>query len=232
MKERILVVEDDQSIRDMICTCLDMAGFTAIPAANGHFALQMLQQTPPHLILLDWMMPMLSGIELTRRLKRDEHTADIPIIMLTARGDEQDRIQGLEEGVDDYVVKPFSPRELVARIKAVLRRTHITQPSNELTADLLCLNPEAKTLSLAQTPVTLGPLEFKLLEFFMRAPNRVFSREQLLNSVWGHDAYIDERTVDVQIRRLRKAISAQNQDAMIQTIRGSGYRFTPPSSHS
>ena len=230
MKERILVVEDDSAIRDMICTCLELAGFAAVPAANGQFGLQMLAQNPPSLILLDRMMPMLSGIELTRRVKRDPNTQHIPIIMLTARGEEQDRIEGFEEGVDDYIVKPFSPRELVARIKAVLRRSQSNAGSTQddcLIADRLQLNPTAKTLLLNDQPIMLGPLEFKLLEFFMRAPNRVFSREQLLDNVWGRDNYVDERTVDVQIRRLRKAISEHQQDAMIQTIRGSGYRFTP-----
>ena len=230
MKERILVVEDDPAIRDMICTGLELADFIVTPAANGTVALQMAQQQPPHLVLLDWMMPMLSGIEFTRRFKRDPNTAHIPIIMLTAKGDEQDRVAGFEEGVDDYMVKPFSPRELVARIKAVLRRCGSLQESPLLQADLTCLDPEAKTVSINQTPITMGPLEFKLLEFFMRHPNRVYSREQLLNQVWGRDVYIDERTVDVQIRRLRKALTLHEQEQMVQTIRGTGYRFTPPAS--
>lgn len=227
MKGHILVVDDEAAIRDMIRTCLELAGFKVVLCANGHLAQQMIQQDPPTLIILDWMMPMLSGLELTRRLKRDKQTSAIPIIMLTAKEQEQDRVMGLEEGMDDYMAKPFSPRELVARVKAVLRRVAPETEIERLNAGRLELDSAAKTLSLSGQPLDLSPIEFRLLEFLMRHPNRVYSREQLLDQVWGQDAYIDERTVDVQIRRLRKAIAQDEQDQMIQTVRGSGYRFSP-----
>lgn len=227
MKGHILVVDDEAAIRDMIRTCLEMAGFKVMLCANGHLAQQMITQDPPSLIILDWMMPMLNGLELTRKLKREKQTASIPIIMLTAKEQEQDRVSGLDEGMDDYMTKPFSPRELVARVKAVLRRTQPEAEVETLSAGLLLLDSAAKTLSLNGQALELSPIEFRLLEFLMRHPNRVYSREQLLDQVWGHDAYIDERTVDVQIRRLRKAIAQDEQDQMIQTVRGSGYRFSP-----
>lgn len=171
----------------------------------------------------------MSGIELTRRLKRDELTADIPVIMLTARDDEDDRINGLDAGADDYVVKPFSPRELVARVRAVLRRSGNLIDDEPVVADQLSIDRKAQKASIAGQPLTLGPLEFRLLEFFMLHPERVYSRAQLLDRVWGGNVYIDERTVDVHIRRLRKALSVEGQDQMIQTVRGAGYRFSPPS---
>ena len=226
----ILVVDDEPAICDMIRTSLELAGFRVRLSANGHLAHQMIVNERPDLVLLDWMMPMLSGIELTRRLKRDELTADIPVIMLTARSDEDDRINGLDAGADDYVVKPFSPRELVARVRALLRRTGNLVNDEPLVADKLSIDRKAQTASIAGQPVTLGPLEFRLLEFFMLHPNRVYSRAQLLDRVWGGNVYIDERTVDVHIRRLRVALSAEEQEQMIQTVRGAGYRFSPTGS--
>lgn len=224
----ILVVDDEPAICEMIRTCLEMAGFKVRLAANGHLAHQMIVNDRPDLVLLDWMMPMVSGIELARRLKRDELTADIPLIMLTARSDEDDRINGLETGADDYVVKPFSPRELVARVRALLRRSGSLVDDQPVVADQLSIDRKAQKASIAGQPVTLGPLEFRLLEFFMLHPDRVFSRGQLLDRVWGGNVYVDERTVDVHIRRLRKALSPQGQEQMIQTVRGTGYRFSPP----
>jgi len=214
----------------MIQTCLEMAGFRVRLAANGNLAHQMIINDRPDLVILDWMMPMMSGLELTRRLKREELTADIPVIMLTARTDEDDRINGLESGADDYILKPFSPRELVARVRAVLRRTNALVDDVPLTAGKLSLDRQAQTGSISGTPLTLGPLEFRLLEFFMLHPNRVFSRSQLLDRVWGGNVYIDERTVDVHIRRLRIVLEPEQQDQMIQTVRGAGYRFSPDGS--
>lgn len=211
----------------MIRTCLELAGFKVRLSANGALAHQMIINDRPDLVILDWMMPMLSGIELTRRLKREELTADIPVIMLTARADEDDRINGLDAGADDYVVKPFSPRELVARVRAVLRRTNALVDDSPVNAGKISLDRQAQTATIAGEAITLGPLEYRLLEFFMLHPNRVFTRSQLLDRVWGGNVYIDERTVDVHIRRVRKALSVDDQEQMIQTVRGAGYRFSP-----
>ncbi|UXD89156.1 phosphate regulon transcriptional regulator PhoB [Thalassolituus hydrocarboniclasticus] len=223
----ILVVDDEPAICDMIRTCLELAGFRVKLSANGHLAHQMIVNERPDLVIADWMMPMLSGIELTRRLKRDELTADIPVIMLTARADEDDRISGLDSGADDYILKPFSTRELVARIRAVLRRTNALIDDVPVKAGKLSLDRSSQNASISGQAISLGPLEFKLLEFFMLHPNRVYSRAQLLDRVWGGNVYIDDRTVDVHIRRLRKALSIDDQEQMIQTVRGAGYRFSP-----
>ncbi len=222
----ILVVEDEQAIAEMIITSLEMAGYQAKRAANGQIAYQMVLDDAPDLILADWMMPMMTGLELAKRLKREENTAEIPIILLTAKSDEDDKINGFDAGIDDYVVKPFSPRELLARIKAVLRRGNADIEGKGLTAGQLVLDRSAKKVQLAKEEINLGPLEFKLLEFFMLHPDRVYSREQLLDRVWGGNVYIEDRTVDVHIRRLRKSISRLNHDSMIQTVRGAGYRFS------
>jgi two-component system phosphate regulon response regulator PhoB len=222
----ILVVEDEQAIAEMIMTSLEMAGFDVKRAANGQIAYQMVLDTAPDLILADWMMPMMTGLELTKRLKRDENTAEIPIILLTAKSDEDDKINGFEAGVDDYVVKPFSPRELIARIRAVLRRGNADIEGKGLSAGQLVLDRSAKKANIAGNDISLGPIEFRLLEFFMLHPDRVYSREQLLDRVWGGNVYVEDRTVDVHIRRLRKSISILNHETMIQTVRGAGYRFS------
>jgi two-component system phosphate regulon response regulator PhoB len=222
----ILVVEDEQAIAEMIMSCLEMAGFAVKRAANGQIAYQMVLDTAPDLILADWMMPMMTGLELTKRLKRDENTAEIPIILLTAKSDEDDKINGFEAGVDDYVVKPFSPRELIARIRAVLRRGNADIEGKGLSAGQLVLDRSAKKANIAGNDISLGPIEFRLLEFFMLHPDRVYSREQLLDRVWGGNVYVEDRTVDVHIRRLRKSISILNHETMIQTVRGAGYRFS------
>jgi len=222
----ILVVEDEQAIAEMIMTSLEMAGYQVKWAANGQIAHQMVMDEIPDLILADWMMPMMTGLELAKRLKRDENTAEIPIILLTAKSDEDDKINGFDAGVDDYVVKPFSPRELLARIKAVLRRGHSDTEGKGLTAGQLVLDRSAKKANIAGDDISLGPIEFRLLEFFMLHPDRVYSREQLLDRVWGGNVYIEDRTVDVHIRRLRKSISILNHETMIQTVRGAGYRFS------
>jgi two-component system phosphate regulon response regulator PhoB len=222
----ILVVEDEQAIAEMIMTSLEMAGYQVKRAANGQIAYQMVLDTAPDLILADWMMPMMTGIELAQRLKREENTAEIPIILLTAKSDEDDKIKGFDAGIDDYVVKPFSPRELLARIKAVLRRGHADTEGKSLKAGQLVLDRSTKKSSIAGDILNLGPIEFRLLEFFMLHPERVYSREQLLDRVWGGNVYVEDRTVDVHIRRLRKSISILNHDTMIQTVRGAGYRFS------
>lgn len=222
----ILVVEDEQAIAEMIMTSLEMAGYQVKWAANGQIAHQMVMDEIPDLILADWMMPMMTGLELAKRLKRDENTAEIPIILLTAKSDEDDKINGFDAGVDDYVVKPFSPRELLARIKAVLRRGHSDIEGKGLTAGQLVLDRSAKKANIAGDDISLGPIEFRLLEFFMLHPDRVYSREQLLDRVWGGNVYIEDRTVDVHIRRLRKSISIADHETMIQTVRGAGYRFS------
>jgi two-component system phosphate regulon response regulator PhoB len=222
----ILVVEDEQAIAEMIVTSLEMAGYQVKRAANGQIAYQMVLNTAPDLILADWMMPMMTGIELAQRLKREENTAEIPIILLTAKSEEDAKIKGFDVGIDDYVVKPFSPRELLARIKAVLRRGHADTEGKGLTAGQLVLDRSAKKASIAGEALSLGPIEFRLLEFFILHPERVYSREQLLDRVWGGNVYVEDRTVDVHIRRLRKSISILNHDTMIQTVRGAGYRFS------
>ena len=221
----ILVVEDEQAIAEMIMTSLEMAGYQVKRAANGQVAYQMVLDQAPDLILADWMMPMMMGLELAQRLKREENTAEIPIILLTAKSDENDKINGFDAGIDDYVVKPFSPRELLARIRAVLRRGHVDTEGKGLSAGQLVLDRAAKKANIAGSDINLGPIEFRLLEFFMLHPDRVYSREQLLDRVWGGNVYVEDRTVDVHIRRLRKSISISNHETMIQTVRGAGYRF-------
>ncbi len=225
----ILVVDDEPAICDLICTSLEMAGFKSRRSANGMLAHQMIVNDRPDLVLLDWMMPMLSGIELTQRLKRDPRTQDLPVILLTARSDEDDRVRGLDAGADDYIVKPFSPREMIARIRSVLRRAGINDTEQALTAAQLVLIPAEQKCQVNKQDVPLGPLEFRLLEYFMRHPNRVHSRAQLLDRVWGGNVYIDDRTVDVHIRRLRKALGEAHEH-LIQTVRGTGYRFSTKAS--
>jgi two-component system phosphate regulon response regulator PhoB len=222
----ILVVEDEQAIAEMIITSLEMAGYQTKRAANGQIAYQMVLESAPDLILADWMMPMMTGLELAKRLKREDNTAEIPIILLTAKSDEDDKVNGFDAGIDDYVVKPFSPRELIARIKAVLRRGNADVEGKGLTAGQLILDRSAKKASIVDNDINLGPLEFRLLEFFMLHPDRVYSREQLLDRVWGGNVYVEDRTVDVHIRRLRKSISILNHESLIQTVRGAGYRFS------
>ncbi len=223
---KILVVEDEQAIAEMIMTSLEMAGYQVKRAANGQIAYQMILDDVPDLILADWMMPMMTGLELAKRLKREENTAEIPIILLTAKSEEDDKINGFDAGIDDYVVKPFSPRELLARIRAVLRRGNADVEGKGLSAGKLLLDRTAKKANIAGDDINLGPIEFRLLEFFMLHPDRVYSREQLLDRVWGGNVYVEDRTVDVHIRRLRKSISILNHETMIQTVRGAGYRFS------
>ena len=221
----ILIVDDEASIREMIVVALEMADYQCIEAANAQDAFIAIVDQRPDMILLDWMLPGTSGIELARRLKRNETTADIPIIMLTAKAEEDNKIQGLEVGADDYIIKPFSPRELVARLKAVLRRTTPKGVENDVEVDGLILDPVSHRVTSNGEPMNVGPTEYKLLQFFMTHQDRVYSRAQLLDQVWGGNVYVEDRTVDVHIRRLRKSLG-KTHDYLVQTVRGTGYRFS------
>ncbi|MBN8728426.1 MAG: phosphate regulon transcriptional regulator PhoB [Xanthomonadales bacterium] len=226
MQKRILVVEDEDSIRDMVAFALRKAGMEAVHAADARAALGAIADAPPDLILLDWMLPGMSGLELARRLRREAATAEVPIIMLTARGEEMDRVSGLEAGVDDYVVKPFSTRELIARIRAVLRRAQGDDGSGVLELGGLRIDGPAHRVYANGEEVSISPTEYRLLHFFMTRPERVYSRTQLLDQVWGGSVYVEERTVDVHIRRLRKALEPFKLDGLVQTVRGAGYRLS------
>ncbi len=226
MHKRILIVEDEPSIRDMVAFALRKADMEAIQAADARSAQMAIAERIPDLILLDWMLPGMSGLELARRLRREEPGREIPIIMLTARGEEMDRVNGLEAGVDDYVIKPFSARELIARIKAVLRRSHGDDGSGTIEVGGLRIDGPAHRVFAGDEAVVIGPTEYRLLHFFMTHPERVYSRAQLLDHVWGGSVYVEERTVDVHIRRLRKTLEPYGLDPMVQTVRGAGYRFS------
>lgn len=222
----ILVVDDEASIRDMLRVALEMAEYSVMEAADAQEAHGLIIDNKPDLILLDWMLPGASGVELARRLKREDVTQEIPIVMLTAKGEEDNKIQGLEVGADDYITKPFSPRELVARLKAVLRRAHNQSESQPITVEGLCLDPSSHRVTINDIPVEVGPTEYRLLEFFLTHQERVYTRGQLLDHVWGGNVYVEERTVDVHIRRLRKALNLEDHDRFVQTVRGAGYRFS------
>ena len=222
----ILVVDDESPIRDMLRVALEMAEYAVLEAADAQQAHGIIIDRRPDLVLLDWMLPGTSGIELARRLKREEVTSEIPIIMLTAKGEEDNKVQGLNVGADDYITKPFSPRELVARLKAVLRRTDSLSASEPIQVEGLCLDPNSHRVTINETPVPMGPTEYRLLEFFLTHKERVYTRSQLLDHVWGGNVYVEERTVDVHIRRLRKALALEGHDRFIQTVRGAGYRFS------
>jgi two-component system, OmpR family, phosphate regulon response regulator PhoB len=224
-QRRILVVEDERAIREMVCFNLGRAGYHVSPAADAREARASIADQRPDLVLMDWMLPDISGLELTRQLKRDPETKEIPVIMLTARGEEDDRVAGLDGGADDYVVKPFAPRELLARIRAALRRREAAD-AEVVTAGTLKLDSASHQVSAGGVEVALGPTEYRLLEFFMRHSDRVYSRAQLLDRVWGGNVYVEERTVDVHIRRLRKALTPTGHDSFIRTVRGAGYRFS------
>jgi two-component system phosphate regulon response regulator PhoB len=227
-QKRILVVEDERPIREMLAFNLARAGYTVQPAVDGREARAAIADGFPDIVLMDWMLPDISGLELTRQLKRDPQTREIPIIMVTARVEEDDRVTGLDGGADDYIVKPFSPRELLARIRAALRRSAAGEDEAIEVGDLK-LDTASHEVTVAKTEVSLGPTEYRLLEFFMLHPDRVYSRTQLLDRVWGGNVYVEERTVDVHIRRLRKALEPYGYDRLIRTVRGSGYRFSPSS---
>ena len=222
----ILIVEDEPAIREMVAMALERADFTVVQASSAAEAEQRLADGLPDLIVLDWMMPGVSGIELARRLRRDDYTRQVPIIMLTARGEEDDLVRGFDAGADDYLTKPFSPRELIARIRAVMRRATASGEEGVLEAGALRLDVGSHRVMAGGAAVEMGPTEFNLLHFFMSHPERVYSRGQLLDMVWGRGAYVEERTVDVHIRRLRKALEPSGHDGYVQTVRGTGYRFS------
>lgn len=222
----VLVVDDEEAIRDMIRFALEKAGMGVQLAANAQEALVRINEARPDIILLDWMMPGVSGLELTRRLRRETYTEDIPIIMLTARVTEDDKVAGLEAGTDDYVIKPFSPRELLARIRAVTRRSSAADGSGQVAVGRVTLDTlSRRVLDDDGNELRMGPTEYRLLEFFMSHPGRAYSRAQILDHVWGANAYLEERTVDVHIRRLRKALEPAGASDYLQTVRGHGYRF-------
>ena len=222
----ILVVEDEDAIRGMLMMVLEQASFLPVAAADAEEAQKALDNNLPDLILLDWMLPGISGVEWARRLKKEPIYRDIPIILLTARGEEEDKVRGLEIGADDYITKPFSPKELVARIRAVLRRSGKIQGQAQITLGDLMLDTEQHRLSIGDKQLEVSPTEFRLMHFFMTHPDKVYSRTQLLDQVWGRSVYIEERTIDVHIRRLRRILEEYGREDLVQTVRGFGYRFS------
>lgn len=225
-KNIVLVVEDEDAIRGMLVLVLEQAGFETIAVANAADAQKTLDQSMVDLILLDWMLPGISGAEWARRLKKDVSYRELPIILLTARGEEEDKVRGLEIGADDYMTKPFSPKELIARIRAVLRRSGKIQGLAQITLGDLVLDTEQHRLTIGDKQLEVSPTEFRLMQFFITHPDKVYSRTQLLDQVWGRSVYIEERTVDVHIRRLRKILGEYGREDLVQTVRGFGYRFS------
>ena len=223
---KILVVDDEQDIREVICFALEAAGFISIQAGHADEARKQILAEDPDLILLDWMLPGRSGLELTRQLKQNSTTKDLPIIMVTARGEEEAKVRGLDVGADDYITKPFSPRELIARIRAVLRRTQPAGEDARIEIAGLRLDPVSHRVSADSKILEFAPTEYRLLHFFMVHPERAFSRAQLLDQVWGTSVYVEERTVDVHMRRLRMVLEQTGHDKLLQTVRGIGYRFS------
>ena len=226
MPATILVVEDEPAIQELISAALQHAGHRVMRAYSSEEAVPLVNDTLPDVVLLDWMLPGMSGIQFAQRLRSDERTQNLPIIMLTARGEEQDKVAGLEAGADDYLTKPFSPRELVARIKAVLRRRAPQMTEDCVEVDGLRVDPVTHRVTGNGQSLDLGPTEFRLLHFFMTHQERVYNRTMLLDQVWGDHVFVEERTVDVHIRRLRAVLEATGHDRLIQTVRGSGYRFS------
>jgi two-component system phosphate regulon response regulator PhoB len=229
MPANILVVEDEPAIQELLTLNIIQAGHNAMRALSVEIAMDLMRETIPDLILLDWMLPGMNGLEFARKLKSDSLTKSIPIIMLTARGDEYDKVRGLEVGADDYVTKPFSPRELNARIKAVLRRRAPQMTDDPIEVNGLRLDPTTHRVTGNQKTIDLGPTEFRLLHFFMTNSERVHTRSQLLDKVWGDRVFVEDRTVDVHIRRLRNALSVSGHEDLIQTVRGAGYRLSSQS---
>ncbi|MAW43064.1 MAG: phosphate regulon transcriptional regulatory protein PhoB [Gammaproteobacteria bacterium TMED243] len=226
MATSVLIVEDEPEIREMLNFSLTRAGFTVIEAATGEMALQRLDTNLPDILIVDWMLPGMSGVELAKRIRRDELTSALPLLMLTARSEETDVLKSFESGIDDYMSKPFSPKELVARIKALLRRSGA--PENDvLEASGIRIDLVSHRLTIEGKNINIGPTEYRLLELLMRNPDRVFERDQLLDRVWGRSSYIETRTVDVHVLRLRKVLKPFGLDGTVQTVRSVGYRFTP-----
>lgn len=225
MAANILVVEDEPAIQELVAMNLEQAGFGVRRAGSGEQAIDLVRAELPDLVVLDWMLPGMSGLEVARKLRADRRTADLPIIVLTARAEEHDKLTGLEGGADDYMVKPFSPKELVARIKAVLRRRAPQATDDAVEIAGLRLDPVSRRVTGNGQAVPLGPTEFRLLHFLMTHRERVYSRTHLLDQVWGDHVFVEERTVDVHIRRLRKALEPTLHDRLVETVRGAGYRF-------
>ena len=225
MNNSVLVIEDEQEVREMLNFSLSRSGFEVWETANAEEALRRLDGPLPSLVIIDWMLPGMNGVDLVRRLRRDKHTAGLPMIMLTARGEQADKLKSFDCGVDDYITKPFSPRELVARMRALLRRSGEPE-DGVLQNGALRLDLKAHKLSVEGKTVKIGPTEFRLLELFMRNPNRAFGRGQLLDQVWGRSVFVEERTVDVHVLRLRKTLKPYGLDGLVQTVRGLGYRFS------
>jgi len=223
VKPSLLIVEDESALVELLRYNFEKEGFKVTTAMDGEAALIAVDEARPDLVVLDWMLPHVSGLEVCRQLRRKPETRDLPIIMLTARGEESDRVRGLEVGADDYVAKPFSPSELIARVRAVLRRSKPSTAQDLLTFGDLVMDLSAHRVLRGGRPIHLGPTEFRLLRFLLERPGRVYSREQLLDAVWGRDIYVEPRTVDVHIRRLRKAINAQGDADLIRTVRSAGY---------
>jgi two-component system phosphate regulon response regulator PhoB len=223
VKPSLLIVEDESALVELLRYNFEKEGFKVTTAMDGEAALVAVDEARPDLVVLDWMLPHVSGLEVCRQLRRKPETRDLPIIMLTARGEESDRVRGLEVGADDYVAKPFSPSELIARVRAVLRRSKPSTAQDLLTFGDLVMDLSAHRVLRGGRPIHLGPTEFRLLRFLLERPGRVYSREQLLDAVWGRDIYVEPRTVDVHIRRLRKAINAQGDADLIRTVRSAGY---------
>ena len=221
----VLVVEDDPDIRELLKFTLERAGLKVVEAESGEDALTLLDGPLPSVAVIDWMLPGINGVELTQRLREDPLTSAMPLIMLTARGEEADKLKSFDSGIDDYLTKPFSPKELVARVKALIRRSGLPEDGHIIVQGL-DLDINAHRLTINGDPVTIGPTEFSLLELLMSNPNRAFGRAQLLDRIWGRSVYVEERTVDVHILRLRKALSKFDLDRLVQTVRGIGYRFS------
>jgi two-component system, OmpR family, phosphate regulon response regulator PhoB len=229
VKPLVLIVEDEAPLVALLRYNLEKEGFAVAEAGDGEEALLRIAERKPDVILLDWMLPLVSGLEVCRQIRRSPRTRSLPVIMLTARGDESDRVRGLDSGADDYVAKPFSPSELIARMRAVMRRARPTAAEEVLRFADVAMDLAAYRVSRAGRPIHLGPTEFRLLRHLMQNPGRVFSREQLLDAVWGHDVYVEARTVDVHIRRLRKALNGEGDADIVRTVRAAGYALDQPS---
>jgi two-component system, OmpR family, phosphate regulon response regulator PhoB len=227
MTARILIVEDEPAIRELLCVNLRHSGYDVTQAGDSLSAQKSIAAQLPDLLVLDWMLPDIQGIDLAKRLRQQARTRDLPILLLTARAQESDKLSGFDAGADDYLTKPFSTRELLARVKALLRRSGGDQMADPIEIGGLKLEPDAFRVSAQGRPVLLSPTEFKLLSYFMQNPDRVLSRARLLDKVWGDEVYVEERTVDVHIRRLRLALAGSGHDKLVETVRGGGYRFLP-----
>ena len=225
-RKTVLIVDDEAAIREMVSLALETAKFNVLEASDSQEGRAIIIDSQPDVVLLDWMMPGNTGLELLRRLRRDPLTEKIPVILLTAKTSEDSKITGLDSGADDFISKPFSPKELVSRIRAVIRRSTVTEPSEPIKVGEMLFDPESHRVSICDEPVEIGPTEYRMLQFFLTHQERVYSRDQILDHVWGPNVYLDERTVDVHIRRLRKAISVAGHEKYVQTVRGAGYRFS------